>query len=313
MAQPYHVPVMAAEVLSYLAVAERPEARFVDVTFGGGGHARQMLKSLGPNGRLLAFDLDPDAAANTADNAFNDPRFSLAATNFDQLESELDRLGWDQITGGLLADLGVSSHQLDHVERGFSFRADAPLDLRLGPSVGPSAAELLNSLKADELAECFRHYGELPQSGRLARAVMAVHGVSPIRTTSQFVAALEPLLPRTDRSARLAQAFQALRIAVNDEMGALERLLAAATRRLAPGARLAIMSYHSLEDRRVKHYLSSGNLTGRVTTDFYGNSLSPYTLLTRKAVVASPREVHDNPRSRSARLRAAERNERPLL
>jgi 16S rRNA (cytosine1402-N4)-methyltransferase len=304
----YHVPVLLPESVAYLGVAERPDAVYVDATFGGGGHSRAILDLLGPEGRLIAFDLDPDAQANVP----NDARFTLVPRNYADLESVLDELSIEQLSGGILADLGVSSHQLDQAERGFSFRADAALDLRMGPSVGLSASDLLNQYTADELADVFRSYGELPQAGRLARAVMAVHGVTTIRTTGQLVAALEPLFPRADRNARLAQAFQALRIAVNDELAGLERLLMGATRRLATGARLVVISYHSLEDRRAKHVLSTGNLAGQQGTDFYGNSLSPYRLLTRKAVVASQREQDLNPRSRSARLRAAERNQLPL-
>lgn len=304
----YHVPVLLPESVAYLGVAERPDAVFVDATFGGGGHSRAILDLLGPEGRLIAFDLDPDAQANVPIDA----RFTLVPRNYADLESVLDELGIEQLSGGILADLGVSSHQLDQAERGFSFRADAALDLRMGPSVGLPASDLLNQYTADELADVFRSYGELPQAGRLARAIMAVHGVTPIRTTGQLVAALEPLFPRADRNARLAQAFQALRIAVNDELAGLERLLMGATRRLVTGARLVVISYHSLEDRRAKHVLSTGNLAGQQSTDFYGNSLSPYRLLTRKAVVASQREQDLNPRSRSARLRAAERNQLPL-
>jgi 16S rRNA (cytosine1402-N4)-methyltransferase len=304
----YHVPVLLPESVTYLGVADRPSAVYVDATFGGGGHSRAILNALGPEGRLIAFDLDPDAQANVP----TDARFTLVPRNYADLESVLDDLGIVQLTGGILADLGVSSHQLDQAERGFSYRADAALDLRMGPSVGPSASELLNQYTADELAEVFRSYGELPQAGRLARTVLAVHRVTPIHTTGQLVAALEPQFPRADRNARLAQAFQALRIAVNDELAGLERLLTGATRRLATGARLVVISYHSLEDRRAKHMLSTGNLAGQMGTDFYGNSLSPYRLLTRKVVVASQREQDLNPRSRSARLRAAERNQQPL-
>ncbi len=306
----YHVPVLLSESLRWLGVAERPDAVYVDATFGGGGHSRALLAALGPAGRLIAFDLDPDARDNAAE-LLADPRFTLVAENFSALGAVLDRLGMAEVTGGVLADLGVSSHQLDTAERGFSFRFEGPLDLRLGPTVGPTAAELIAASTADELADILRSYGELPQAGRLARAIKAHHAAQPIATTADLVAALEPVIPRLDRAARLAQAFQALRIAVNGELEALDTLLTTATTRLAPGARLVMISYHSLEDRRVKHVIASGRLDGVEPKDFYGQSLSPWRVLTRKAVVAGADEQARNPRSRSARLRAAERNQRP--
>ncbi len=311
-ASSYHVPVLLRESVEGLGVSLRPNAVYVDCTFGGGGHSRAILERLGPHGRLIAFDLDPDAAAN----APADPRFTLVADNFSQLEACLLRLGLATesdgtagcVTGGILADLGVSSHQLDTAARGFSFRADAPLDLRLGPTIGPSAAELIDRLSAEALADILRSYGELSQAGRLSRAVLAHHAARPIRTTGDLVAALEPHFPRPDRNARLAQAFQALRIAVNGELDALEQLLATATHVLAPEARLVVISYHSLEDRRVKHVMASGRLDGREPKDFYGSSLSPYRVITRRVMVAGADELARNPRSRSARLRVAERN-----
>lgn len=302
---PYHTPVLGPESLALLVTD--PKGLYIDCTYGGGGHSRGLLERLAPQGCVLAFDQDPDAYANR----LPDPRLTLLPVNFRFLGRELERLAAGPVTG-ILADLGVSSHQFDSPERGFSFRFESPLDMRMaqGASLAtagerPTAAELLATYPEEALYRVFSRYGEFTGASRLARAVVAQRSRSPIETTGQLVALVEKTLASRNNAALLAQVFQALRIEVNDELGALEELLATAPQVLASGGRLVVLSYHSLEDRLVKNLLSSGNLQGVPETDFYGRRLNPWQALTKKPIVPSAQEVEINPRARSAKLRAA--------
>jgi 16S rRNA (cytosine1402-N4)-methyltransferase len=292
---------MARECLDYLQID--PAGTYVDVTFGGGGHSKLILEQLGPNGRLLAFDQDPDAEKNLP----ADERLLFAAANFRHLKRYLRLYGIKQVDG-ILADLGVSSHQLDVPERGFSFRFTADLDMRMNQQDGPTAAEILAHTPVDELQYVFGTYGEVRNARTLAQRIGEVRDQQAITTVDEFVQIVEPLA-RGKSNRYLAQVFQALRIAVNDEMRALEEMLEQATTVLRPGGRLVAMSYHSLEDRMVKNVLKTGQVSGEQTKDFYGHIYRPYRLLTKKPVEASAAEVAENPRARSAKLRVGERLE----
>ena len=304
MSATYHVPVLFDAALEGLAL--QPAGVYVDCTFGGGGHSRGILDALGPDGRLFAFDCDPDAAPNAPD----DSRFALIPENFRFAANFLKLHGVTQVDG-ILADLGVSSHQFDAGERGFSTRADGQLDMRMDPRLPEGADTLLRRMDEQELTRLFREYGELPQPHRAARAVrqaMADADAPSITSTGRLQEVLMPLAPQQKRNQYLAQAFQALRIAVNDELGALAELLKASLRLLKPEGRLVVISYHSLEDRMVKRFMRAGNLEGEIAKDFHGRSLAPFDKVTGKAIVADADEMERNPRSRSARLRVAARN-----
>ena len=304
MSATYHVPVLFDAALEGLAL--QPAGVYVDCTFGGGGHSRGILDALGPEGRLFAFDCDPDAAPNAPD----DSRFALIPENFRFAANFLKLHGVTQVDG-ILADLGVSSHQFDAGERGFSTRADGQLDMRMDPRLPEGADALLRRMDEQELTRLFREYGELSQPHRAARAVrqaMADADAPSITSTGRLQEVLMPLAPQQKRNQYLAQAFQALRIAVNDELGALAELLKASLRLLKPEGRLVVISYHSLEDRMVKRFMRAGNLEGEIAKDFHGRSLAPFDKVTGKAIVAGADEMERNPRSRSARLRVAARN-----
>ena len=319
----YHVPVMLDECLEGLNI--RPDGVYVDVTFGGGGHSRAILQRLGPDGRLYAFDRDGDAARNTID----DERFCLIGENFCHLKRFLRLYGVRRIDG-LLADLGVSSHQLDEGERGFSTRMDGPLDLRMDRREGTTAADLVNTASEEELERMLRLYGELPNARQMAKAIVKWRAVeaesgkrkaesgdggaesgkaSGIRTTGDLKAAVEHLLPRGRENKTLAMLFQALRIEVNGELEALRQMLEQAVELLNPGGRLCVMSYHSLEDRLVKNFFRTGNFDGEVEKDFYGVPQVELKLVSRKPITASDEELQRNNRSRSAKLRVAEKTE----
>ncbi len=297
----YHLPVMARECLDHLQID--PAGTYVDVTFGGGGHSKLILEQLGPDGRLLAFDQDADAEKNLP----SDERLLFAAANFRHLKRYLRLYGIKQVDG-ILADLGVSSHQLDVPERGFSFRFTADLDMRMNQQDGPTAAEILAHTPVDELQYVFGTYGEVRNARTLAQRIGEAREQQAITTVDEFVQIVEPLA-RGKTNRYLAQVFQALRIAVNDEMRALEEMLEQATTVLRPGGRLVAMSYHSLEDRLVKNVLKTGQVSGEQAKDFYGHIYRPYRLLTKKPVEASAAEVAENPRARSAKLRVGERLE----
>ncbi|MCR5065308.1 MAG: 16S rRNA (cytosine(1402)-N(4))-methyltransferase RsmH [Bacteroidales bacterium] len=294
----YHKPVMLDECIDGLNI--RPDGVYVDVTFGGGGHSRAILERLGDEGRLYAFDRDSDALANSID----DPRFCLIHENFKHLKSFLRLHGVRRIDG-LLADLGISSHQIDAAERGFSTRFDGPLDLRMDRREGATAADLVNNADEKELATIFRLYGELQNASSLAHAIIVARALNPITTTSELCDAVGSLLPRGRENKVLAMLFQALRIEVNGELEALRQMLSQAVEILNPEGRICIMSYHSLEDRLVKNYFRTGNFEGDVQKDFYGNLIAPLVPVTRKPITASEAELQQNNRARSAKLRIA--------
>ncbi len=299
MSTTYHIPVLLQE--SVAALNLKPNGVYVDVTFGGGGHSREILRQL-TGGKLFGFDQDPDATANIP----NDDRFTLIPQNFRYMQNFLRMYGITQVDG-ILADLGVSSHQLDEGSRGFSLRHDAPLDMRMGQCGTHSAAELLNSAEEDELAQIFKSYGELPGSHRLARTIVQQRSTKPLLTTGDLVALAGRIAHPAKSQKFLAQVFQAIRIAVNDELGALKSLLEQSVPLLAPEGRLAVISYHSLEDRLVKYYMRAGNFDGEVQKDFYGHPIAPFTLITRSAIAPTEEEISENKRARSARLRVAEK------
>ena len=300
----YHDPVMLQECMELLAI--QPAGTYVDVTFGGGGHSRALLSQLGPEGRLFAFDQDPDAAANAPE----DPRFTLIPANFEHLQRFLRAHGVKQVDG-ILADLGVSSHQFDAAQRGFSIRESGPLDMRMNPQVGLPVRAWLETIEPGDLARVLAIYGEVAQPMRVAKAILTARDGGLLNTTADLVAAVEPLAPRGKGHKVLAQVFQALRIEINRELAVLETLLEQGLELLAPQGRFVVMSYHSLEDRRVKVFFREGKLVGEADRDLYGNRLVPFDLITRKAIVPSAEEVGRNPRARSAKLRAAEKRLAP--
>ena len=294
MAEIYHIPAMLQETIEGLAI--KPEGVYVDVTFGGGGHSRAILEA--GAGHLYSFDQDADALQN----AIDDTRWTFVHSNFRYLKNWMDYYGVGQIDG-LLADLGVSFHHFDCPERGFSFRFSAPLDMRMNQTAKRTAADIVNSYSEEELARVLWLYGEMNNGRQVARAICKARTQKPILRTEDLVAASH--IP-AEMSKELARLFQALRIEVNDEMGALREMLVAARDLLKPGGRIAVLTYHSLEDRLVKNFLRSGNLEGTIEKDFYGNALTPFDVI-EKGLTASPDEVERNPRSRSAKLRVAEK------
>ncbi len=298
----YHVPVMLTEALDGLNI--RPDGTYVDVTFGGGGHSRAIMERLGEGGRLLAFDQDADAAAN----AIDDPRFTLIGENFRHMKAFLRMHGVRQVDG-VLADLGVSSHQFDTAGRGFSTRMDGELDMRMDSRQPESARDLVNSLDEEGLARLLKLYGELPNARQMARAIVKARSDKEITTTFELRDAVSHHLPRGMENKYLAMLFQALRIEVNGELEALKEMLQQATSMLGEGGRLVVISYHSLEDRLVKNYMKTGNFEGQLEKDFYGNVLAPLRMISRGAIQASEAELQCNNRSRSAKLRVAERIE----
>ena len=287
---------MLQETIEGLAI--KPQGVYVDVTFGGGGHSRAMMECLQDGGHLFSFDQDADALQN----AIEDERWTFVHSNFRYLRNWMDYYGVEQIDG-LLADLGVSFHHFDCPERGFSFRFSAPLDMRMNQTAKRTAADIVNGYSEEELAKIFFLYGELKNGRGIAKNICKARSQKPIERTEDLVAASR--IP-AEMSKELARLFQALRIEVNDEMGALRDMLVAARDLLKPGGRIAILTYHSLEDRLVKNFLRSGNLEGTIEKDFYGNNLSPFTLI-EKGREASAEEVERNPRARSAKLRVAEK------
>lgn len=307
MTASYHVPVMldaSLEALNLGGDDGEKDGNWMDATFGGGGHSRAILAKLGPGGKLFGFDQDPDAAAN----ALDDERFTLVAANF-RFAPQFLRAHQGLPLDGLLADLGVSSHQFDTAERGFSLRHDGPLDMRMNPETGEPASAWLARAEVSEMTQVFRRYGELNRPDKLAYRIAAAREEASLNTTHDLIRVLSPSAPRGKENKFYAKIFQAIRIHINDELGALEDLLTQAVGMLKPGGRLAVMSYHSLEDRLVKHFMRSGNFDDDVKRDMKGQIQAPFHPLVRKAIVADDAEMETNPRARSARLRVAERTE----
>ena len=294
----YHTPVLLEEAVALMEIT--PSACCVDLTFGGGGHSRRILRALGPEGSLYAFDQDRDARANCPD----DERFHFVESNFRFLRGALRWRGVTQVDA-VLADLGVSSHHFDEAERGFSFRAEAPLDMRMNQRGAMTAADVANGYSNEELTRVLRDWGELDTPWKVANCIERARAQRPLATTGDLVEAVRPCTPRKEEAKFLTKLFQALRIEVNGEMEALKMALEQSLRVLRPGGRLVVISYHSLEDRLVKNFMRSGNFEGRVEKDFYGRPQAPFEVVTRKALVPSDEEVARTPRSRSARLRCA--------
>lgn len=304
----YHVPVMLNECLEGLQI--RPDGVYVDVTFGGGGHSRAILERLGRKGHLYSFDQDKDAEGNIGSfgkDGKAPENFTFVRSNFRYLKNWMRYHGVKQIDG-LLADLGVSSHHLDEEERGFAFRFDAPLDMRMNTRAGKTAADVLATYDENEIAKILAVYGELKQAKRMAQAIVKQRSQKPVLTTGDLLEVLRPFINKKAEKKELAQAFQALRIEVNHEMQALEEMLMQATELLAPEGRLVVMSYHSLEDRIVKNVIRSGHVDGHIEQDFYGRVVAPLKAVNNKIITASEEELDVNPRSRSAKLRVATKN-----
>ena len=301
----YHIPALAEESMEALAI--NPDGVYLDLTFGGGGHSRLILERLSPQGRLYSFDQDADAQANIP----ADSRLHFVESNFRFMRSQLRLRGvGDGQVDGVLADLGVSSHHFDTAERGFSFKADlgAPLDMRMNRKAAFTAATLVNTYEQEALATLFREYGELDTTYKIAACIVRARATKEITTVGDLVEAVAPCTPKKDGAKFLTKLFQALRIEVNGEMEALKMALEQSLKVLRPGGRLAVISYHSLEDRLVKNFVRCGNFEGKVEKDFYGNISTPWEAVSRKAIVPTAEEVERNPRSRSAKLRVAEKN-----
>mgnify|MGYP004604733675 FL=1 len=300
-AETYHVPVLLNESIDGLAL--KPGGIYVDVTFGGGGHSREILSRLTGGARLFSFDQDADAENNIPADAEG---FTFVRSNFRYLKNWMRYYGIDHIDG-LLADLGVSSHHFDDAERGFSFRFDAPLDMRMNKRAGMTAADILNTYDEEQLADVFYIYGELKNSRRIAATVAKARTTKKIATTNDFMDIAAPLFKREREKKDMTKLFQALRIEVNHEMDALKEMLLAATELLAPEGRLSVITYHSLEDRIVKNIMKAGNAAGKVEQDFFGRIQTPFRLVNNKVITPSDEELEKNPRSRSAKLRIAEK------
>lgn len=300
MENSYHVPVMLQPCIDGLNI--KPDGVYVDVTFGGGGHSKEILKYLGPKGKLIAFDQDPDAQQNIP----ADDRFIFIDQNFGFLKNNLRLKDFKQVDG-ILADLGVSSHQFDVPQRGFSIRYNANLDMRMDQNSKLTAAEVLNTYTEDKLHKIFGIYGEVKNAKTLARAIVTARLEKPFTDIDNFKSAIAEYIPRGKENKYLAQVFQALRIEVNAEIKVLEDFLQQAADVLKPGGHLVVMSYHSLEDRPVKNFMAKGKFQGEVEKDFFGNQQKPFSVITRKAIIASDEEIAQNNRARSAKLRIAEK------
>lgn len=296
----YHVPVLLGESIDGLNL--KPGGIYVDVTFGGGGHSREILRRLEGGAHLYSFDQDADAEKNVV----ADEAFTFVRSNFRYLKNWMRYYGVDHIDG-LLADLGVSSHHFDDETRGFSFRFDSPLDMRMNARAGMTAADIVNTYEEERLADIFYLYGELKASRKIASALVKARQQQNVKTTQDFLKVVEPFFKREREKKDMAKLFQALRIEVNHEMDALREMLASATELLAPGGRLSVITYHSLEDRIVKNMIKTGNAEGKRVQDFYGRVETPYRQVNNKVIVPDDEEQQRNPRSRSAKLRVAER------
>lgn len=296
----YHIPVLLYESIQGMNL--HPGGIYVDVTFGGGGHSKEILRNMGEGSRLFSFDQDADAEKNI----INDGRFTFVRSNFRYLHNFLRYYGVPEVDA-ILADLGVSSHHFDDSERGFSFRFDGKLDMRMNKRAGMTASDIVNTYEEDRLADLFFLYGELKNSRKLAAALVKARAGKNIATINDFLEIVRPLFGKEREKKELAKAFQALRIEVNQEMEALKEMLYAATDALKPGGRLAVITYHSLEDRMVKNIMKTGNVEGKAEQDFFGNRKTPFRLVNNKVITPSEEETGRNPRSRSAKLRIAEK------
>ena len=296
----YHNPVLLDQSVS--ALIQRPDGLYADATFGGGGHSREIMSRLGPGGRLMAFDRDEDALAN----AIDDPRFTLVHNNFRFIHN-YTLLHCPEGLDGVLADLGVSSHQFDTAERGFSFRYSAPLDMRMNVQGGKTAADIVNSYTQEELETVLKIYGEVENARKVAQLIIAARAQAPILTTDDLDKSIAAALPSFAEHKYLAKVYQALRIEVNQEMRSLEKFLDGATKSLKSGGRLVVITYHSLEDRMVKNFIRCGNIAGEETKDVFGRSLAPLKAVNRKPILPEEDEIGSNTRARSAKLRIAEK------
>ena len=299
-AETYHVPVLLRESVDGLAI--KPDGVYIDTTFGGGGHSREILSRLGKTGHLFGFDQDADAEKNSID----DNRFTFVRSNFRYIKNWMRYYGIEQVNG-LLADLGVSSHHFDDETRGFSFRYDAPLDMRMNKRAGKTAADILNEADESQLADIFYIYGELTNARRIASAIVKGRSSKQIETTADLLEVTGSLFQREREKKEMAKLFQALRIEVNHEMEALREMLNGARDLLCPGGRLSVITYHSLEDRMVKNYIKAGNAEGKVSQDFFGRTEAPFRTINNKVITPTADEQVRNPRSRSAKLRIGER------
>jgi 16S rRNA (cytosine1402-N4)-methyltransferase len=295
----YHIPVMLKETLQGLVI--NPDGTYVDVTFGGGGHSRGILNLLSKKGKLVAFDQDEDAYQNI----FDDKRLLFVHSNFSYLKNFLRYHGISQVDG-ILADLGVSSHHFDETDRGFSFRLDGELDMRMNRKTELTAAAVLNTYTEEQLADVFYYYGELSNARKIAATIVKARDKEPFQKILPFVEMMKRFFTRQKEKKGLACVFQALRIEVNHELDALQEFLQQTPEVLKPGGRLAVLTYHSLEDRMVKNFMKTGNFEGNLNKDFYGNIISPFKLITNKAIMPQPSEIERNTRARSAKLRIAE-------
>ena len=314
-ADTYHVPVLLKQSIDGLNI--KPGGIYIDVTFGGGGHSREILKRINGNGQLYSFDQDEDAEKNVnniiaelsndgATSTDGNCGLTFVRSNFRYLKNWMRYYGIDHIDG-LLADLGVSSHHFDDETRGFSFRFDAPLDMRMNTRAGMTAADIVNEYEEEALADIFYLYGELKTSRRIAAAVVKARDAKKIETTQDFIKAVEPFFKREREKKDMAKLFQALRIEVNHEMDALKEMLLSATELLNEGGRLSVITYHSLEDRIVKNIMKTGNAEGKMKQDFFGRIETPFKLVNNKVIIPNEEELQKNPRSRSAKLRIAEK------
>ena len=296
----YHIPALLEECMEGLDI--KPDGKYIDVTFGGGGHSREILRRLGSNGHLYSFDQDEDAQRNIID----DERFTFVYSNFRYLKNFMHYHEVEAVDG-VLADLGVSFHHFDDEERGFSFRFDAPLDMRMNKQARLTGAEMLATYSEERLAQLCSLYGELRSARRIAAAIVAARSKGGVKTTGELLELVSPFINRKQEKKELAQLFQALRIEVNSEMDSLRAMLRQAVEMLKPGGRLVVITYHSLEDRIVKNFIKTGNVEGVVEKDFFGRVKTPLCAVNNKVIVPSDEEVERNPRSRSAKLRIAEK------
>ena len=297
----YHIPVLLDESVS--ALISSPSGTYADATFGGGGHSSEILRRLSPEGRLISFDRDSDAIANKP----GDSRITLIRSDFRWIHNHLIHQGHKDGIDGILADLGVSSHQFDTAERGFSFRYEAPLDMRMNQEATTTAADIVNGYEQAELEKILRLYGEVDNSRKIAQLICKASESAQIATTTDLGKAIETALPKFAEHKFLAKVYQALRIEVNQEMKSLEKFLTGAAKALKPGGRLVVITYHSLEDRIVKNFIKAGNIEGRIEKDFYGNSKAPLKAVNRKPILPQESEISTNTRARSAKLRIAEK------